>query len=75
MTPSDRYQLPPGFFTNDARDKRAASRAMDGNLVNDPDINPTVLAENAAHALEHDEWLDDETHWIWELSLSKVSAD
>ena len=75
MPPFDRYQLTPGFFANDARDKRAASRAMDADLVNDLDLNPTVLAENAAHALEHDEWLDDETHWIWELSLSKVSAD
>jgi len=33
------------------------------------EINATLLAENAAHAFDHDEWLDDETHYVWELAL------
>ncbi len=28
----------------------------------------TMLAENAAHAFDHDEWLDDETHIVWDLA-------
>lgn len=32
----------------------------------------TQLAEATAIALGHDEWLDDETHWIWDLALSWI---
>ena len=32
-------------------------------------INLTQLAENAAHEFNHDEWLDDESHWVWEVAL------
>lgn len=32
------------------------------------DLNMTKLAENAAHAFEKDEWLDDPDHWIWEMA-------
>ena len=31
-------------------------------------VNCTQLAENAAHMFSHDEWLDDEQHWVWELA-------
>jgi hypothetical protein len=32
------------------------------------DVNLTQLAENAAHAFDHDSVLDDETHWIWDAA-------
>lgn len=31
----------------------------------------THLAEAAAIEIGHDYWLDDETHWIWEMALQK----
>lgn len=31
--------------------------------------NATQLAEAAADTFEHDEWLDDPEHWIWELAV------
>lgn len=43
----------------------------------DPDlafIIMTRLAEEAAHALGHDEWLDDETHIVWDLAFTEASA-
>lgn len=33
------------------------------------ELNTTQLAENAAHAFDHDEWLDDGTHWVWDIAL------
>lgn len=30
--------------------------------------NMTNLAEHCAIHLNHDEWLDDETHWIWDVA-------
>jgi hypothetical protein len=32
------------------------------------EVNETTLAEDAAHALGHDEWLDDAEHFIWEMA-------
>jgi hypothetical protein len=29
----------------------------------------TEAAENCAWALDHDEWLDDPDHWVWELAI------
>jgi len=29
----------------------------------------TELAENVAHELDHDEWLDEEDHYVWEAAL------
>jgi hypothetical protein len=29
----------------------------------------TELAELAAHDLAHDEWLNDETHRVWDLAI------
>lgn len=36
------------------------------------EVNTTQLAENAAHEFDHDEWLDDETHWVWDLAVDVV---
>jgi len=33
------------------------------------EVNYTRLAENAAWHFDHDEWLDDETHWVWDVAL------
>jgi hypothetical protein len=33
------------------------------------EVNTTQLAENAAHEFDHDEWLDEETHWVWDLAV------
>ena len=33
------------------------------------EVNCTRLAENAAWEFDHDEWLDDETHWVWDLAV------
>lgn len=35
----------------------------------DGEINYTRLVENAAWHFDHDEWLDDETHWVWDLAV------
>ena len=35
----------------------------------------TQLAENCANALDHDEWLDDPDHFIWEIALEFYDAD
>lgn len=36
--------------------------------------NLTKLAENAAWEFDHDEWLDDQDHWVWELSVDVMDA-
>ena len=33
------------------------------------EVNCTGLAETAAHEADCDHWLDDETHWIWDLAV------
>lgn len=37
------------------------------------EVNATTLAEAAAWAFDHDEWLDDSTHDVWEWAM-KVAA-
>jgi len=37
--------------------------------------NATSLAEAAAHAVDHDEWLDDEQHWVWELAIQVIPGE
>lgn len=37
-------------------------------------VNLTRLAEEAAHALDHDEWLDDETHPVWDAAVAEAEA-
>lgn len=38
------------------------------------DVNCTRLAEEAALVFDHLEWLDDETHWVWDLAVD-IAAD
>ena len=38
------------------------------------ELNATGLAEAAAWAFDHDEWLDDETHEVWEIAAA-MEAD
>jgi len=39
------------------------------NHLDNGRLNFTSLAEAAAHQFNHDEWLDDETHWVWDLAV------
>ncbi len=32
------------------------------------EVNMTRLAEMTAQELDHDEWLDDENHYVWEAA-------
>lgn len=45
---------------------------MQQHLADNPQTNLTELAENAAIYLDHDEWLDDSDHWIWELAMEVI---
>lgn len=48
-------------------------------LLNDPAseawdegaVNYTALAEAAAIRFHHDDWLDDETHWVWQTAIEE----
>ena len=33
------------------------------------EINLTTLAENTALNFDHEEWLSDDTHWVWDLAI------
>ena len=44
-------------------------RLMHQAILDDADLNATGLAELTAEALGHDDWLDDEGHWIWEVAV------
>ena len=33
------------------------------------EVNLTTLAENTAFNFDHEEWLDDSDHWVWELAI------
>ena len=39
------------------------------------EVNMTQLAEDAAHAFDHDEWLDDPDHWIWDAAANALNED
>ncbi len=43
------------------------------DLWDDGAVNCTRLAENAAHEFNHDEWLDDDSHWVWDLASDIAS--
>ncbi len=61
-----------GSILDDGAFKANARKWMTRNVQRDPvtgEVNFTELAENTAHALDHDEWLDEETHWIWDLAV------
>ena len=38
------------------------------------EINSTLLAESAADHFGHDEWLDDETHFVWDAAFEVVEG-
>jgi len=44
------------------------------NYIDMGSVNLTKLAEGAAHAFDHDEWLDDETHWVWDVAITAADA-
>jgi len=52
-----------------------ASKIMDEYLADNPALQATQLAEYAAWGVDHDEWLDDEIHWVWELALAKSTPE
>ena len=35
----------------------------------------TQIAEAAANMFDHNEWLDDDQHWIWEEAILAFDAD
>lgn len=37
--------------------------------------NTTELADRAAHHADHNEWLDDPDHWIWDASLAAAELE
>ena len=61
--------------------KRTMRDLINDNGFDSYDGNATALAEDAADRLDHLEWLDDETHVIWdcavevELGYSAISED
>ncbi|MFA4971256.1 MAG: hypothetical protein WC683_01500 [bacterium] len=50
----------------------AATREL-RDLEDDEEANATQIAENVAHDLGHDEWLDDDTHWIWDVAMDAAT--
>jgi hypothetical protein len=54
-----------------ANEIKEIRRYMKANLEDsrfDGEINMTHLAESCANDLDHSEWLDDETHIIWDVA-------
>lgn len=38
-------------------------------------VNMTMLAEEAAHAFDRDDWLDDPDHWVWDAAADMLNED
>lgn len=57
-------------MTHSPTPQQAAADHMANLLHIDPLTTCTQLAEYTAVSLNHDEWLDDSEHWIWELALN-----
>jgi hypothetical protein len=36
------------------------------------EVNLTALAEAAAHHFDHNEWLDNPDHWVWDAAIDAV---
>lgn len=52
----------------------AAERAWLGYDRNTGLTSATTIAETVAHDLKHDEWLDDETHPVWDIAAEVAAA-
>lgn len=39
------------------------------------EVNATTLAEGAAHAFDHEEWLDDSTADVWDWAADVADPD
>lgn len=48
--------------------RRLVREYMEDMLNEVPQATMTDLAEAAAIGVCRDQWLDDETHWVWELA-------
>jgi len=51
---------------------RGALLDGDSEVWEQGEANLTKLAELGAHSVEKDEWLDDETHWVWEVAIEEA---
>lgn len=51
------------------REIRRAARLEVADCWEGGEVNLTLLAENTAHALGRDEWLDDPDHEVWEVAI------
>lgn len=56
---------------------RADLRDREGCLVapQTGEANLTRLAEAAAEHFDHDEWLDDPDHWVWDVAIDASDAE
>ena len=52
-----------------ARDLAQTGAYTDGTTG---EVNATALAEDVAEELDRDHWLDDETHFLWEVALEEA---
>ena len=44
------------------------------HVAHNPDITATALAEDAAEFLARPEYIEDETHWIWDVAYDTIDA-
>lgn len=54
--------------------RRRARSVMEGTAEPGLCLTATWLAEEAADALGHLEWLDDSEHWVWDLAMEVAYA-
>lgn len=51
----------------------AAENAWVGYDAQTGEYDATTIAESVAQDLDHDEWLDDETHPVWEIAAETAT--
>jgi hypothetical protein len=63
-------------MTQETRTIRRTVAALidDGIGIDHGEANMTEIAEAAAHELDHDEWLDDPDHEVWEIVAEIAEA-
>lgn len=49
--------------------QRFALFIMQGHVQRIPEATCTELAEATAIYLDHEDWLDDPEHWIWDMAF------